>query len=244
MAVLAAMLGSGACASDAGDAPGAAAAPMPARDHVTEPPDAPETSRPAAPPAVPAPSLDEMAGVRARDVPQRGTGELVAVAGSVPAPGGGSVRTVRVEVEGGLPIDAPAFADFVMATLNDERGWRTHWGHDAATTFARTGGEAELHVVLASPDTSEELCRPLDTGGTLSCRTGPQVVITHHRWVHGHPDYVGNSAGYRQYVINHEVGHFLGRSHVDCPGEGLPAPVMQQQTFGLDGCAQNPWPYP
>ncbi len=191
--------------------------------------------------AAPAPpSADESAGVPGADVPPVGTGAPQVVPGSVPAPGPGPVRTVRVEVEGGLPVNGPVFAGFVMATLNDPRSW----GRAGAMSFARTDGPAEITVVLASPDTSAALCRPLRTGGRLSCRNGPRAVLTHYRWVLAHPDYGDDRTGYRRYVVNHEVGHFLGYGHVACPGAGSPAPVMQQQTKGLLGCAPNPWPYP
>ena len=45
-------------------------------------------------------------------------------------------------------------------------------------------------------------------------------------------------------LVNHEVGHLLHLHHPDpqCPGKGLPAPVMTQQSTTLDGCLANPWP--
>lgn len=196
----------------------------------------PERFLPAALPS----AADRLAGLRGRDVPHTGTGELVVVPGVVPAPGAGPVRTLRVEVERGVPVDPDAFAAFVMATLNDPRGW----GRGGTVTFARTDGPAPLQVVLASPATTERLCRPLDTGGVLSCRNGERAVITHHRWVHGTAEHAADLTEYRRYVVNHEIGHALGHGHVPCPAPGAPAPVMQQQTLGLDGCRPNAWPHP
>jgi len=183
---------------------------------------------------------DRAAGMLSRTVAEAGSGEFDVVPGSVPAPGRGEVRTLRVEVERGLPVDGGRFAGFVLATLNDDRGW----GHGGTMTFARTDGDAPVRVLLASPDTSAELCGDPRTHGMLSCRNGPRVVLTFHRWVNGTDDYAGNLTGYRQYVVNHEIGHALGHTHERCPGPGRPAPVMQQQTLGLKGCTQNSWPFP
>lgn len=195
---------------------------------------------PAAPdPAAPT-TADRAAGIGSRTVEQAGSGEFDVVPGSDAAPGRGEVHTVRVEVERGLPVDGARFAAFVLATLNDDRGW----GHDGAMTFARTDGDAPIVVVLASPDTSARLCGDARTHGTLSCRNGERAVLTYHRWVNATEEYADNVTGYRQYVVNHEVGHALGHGHERCPGPGEPAPVMQQQTLGLKGCAQNPWPHP
>jgi len=205
---------------------------------------APTSSTAAAPTSAPDPTVptaaDRAAGIRSRTVDPTGSGEFDVVPGSAAAPGRGEVRAVRVEVERGLPVDGARFAGFVLATLNDDRGW----GRDGAMTFARTEGDAPIVVVLASPETSAELCGDLRTHGMLSCRNGPRAVLTFHRWVNATDEYADNVTGYRQYVVNHEVGHALGYGHERCPGSGQPAPVMQQQTLGLKGCVQNAWPQP
>jgi hypothetical protein len=206
----------------------------------TSPSTSPAASDPALLDSTAPTAADRAAGIRSRTVDPAGGGELDVVPGSAVAPGGGEVHTVRVEVERGLPVDGARFAAFVLATLNDNRGW----GHGGAMTFARTDGDAPIVIVLASPTTSAKLCGDLRTHGMLSCRNGPRAVLTFHRWVNATDEYADNVTGYRQYVVNHEVGHALGHGHERCPAPGEPAPVMQQQTLGLKGCAQNPWPHP
>lgn len=197
-------------------------------------------TRPAAP-AVPASvSADRLAGLPDRVVPPTGTGRLVVVPGSTPAPRRARTVPVRVEVEQGVHINPAVFATFVTTTLNDPRSW----GNGGSIGFARTSGEAPLQVVLASPATTDRFCAPLDTNtADLSCRSGSRAVINAARWANGTPEYASDLTAYRHYVVNHEVGHWLGHGHVLCPGRGRPAPVMQQQTLGLDGCARNSWPH-
>lgn len=168
-----------------------------------------------------------------------GSGHFTVVPGQVKAPGRGTVRTVRVEIEGGVPVDPTAFAAFVMATLNDPRSW----GHGGTMTFARTDGSAQIVVRLASPDTSAAQCRPLVTGGRLSCSEGQYAILTSYRWFNGQSEFDSLNQ-YRQYVVNHEVGHVLGHGHLHCPGAGRLAPVMQQQTKGVAPCRPNAWPFP
>jgi hypothetical protein len=83
----------------------------------------------------------------------------------------------------------------------------------------------------------------LSTEREASCRGGEHVVINLRRWLRGIPAYRGDVDSYRHLVVNHEVGHFLGYHHMDCPEEGGYAPVMQAQMYGLHGCEPNAWPY-
>ena len=232
----------GSSAADAAGSAGAAASSAPQGEASASPSaeSSPSTSTPAPPPPPdPAVVADAAAGVLSRDVPQAGDGHFTVVPGSTPATGPGELLTVRVEVEGGLPADPAAFADFAMGVLADPRGW----GQDG-WAFARTDGPADAVLTLASPDTSAALCAPLQTMGTLSCRNGDRVVLTWYRWVNGTEDYGSELTGYRQYVVSHEVGHRLGHGHVECPGAGQVAPTMMQQTKGVLPCTPNPWPHP
>ena len=184
--------------------------------------------------------VDVASGLLSADVPERGAGTFTVVPGSDPGPGTGKIRTIRVEVEDGLAIDGAKFAETVMATLNDPRGW----GADGSLSFARTDGDAELRVVLASPDTVDVLCAPLDTGGQVSCGTNGRATLNLRRWVHATQETTGDKAAYRQYLVNHEVGHLLGHRHESCPGPGQLAPLMQQQSYKAAPCLPNPWPFP
>lgn len=168
------------------------------------------------------------------------SGRLVVVRGSRPAPAEGKVWRVQVAVEKGLPVDPQAFAEAVLATLNDPRGWN---GADGST-FAWTDSEDyDARVVLASPGTTDELCLPLDTIGELSCGIEETAVLNFRRWATGSQAWE-NIGRYRQYLVNHEVGHVIGYHHDLCAGEGEHATIMVQQTTTTSGCIPEPWPAP
>lgn len=191
------------------------------------------TAESAAPPATTAPPT----------FPQEGEGTFRRATGSAKRIGTGRLLRYRVEVERGLEQQPGDFARWVDRILADPRGW-TAGGQWA---FQRpAGGPVDFVVRLASPNTVDEICGQygLDTGGEVSCRGGENVVINVKRWVLAIPAYKGDVDMYRHLVVNHEVGHFLGHRHVSCPGKGRPAPVMQQQIFGMGGCVPNGWPFP
>ncbi|WP_371778773.1 DUF3152 domain-containing protein [Streptosporangium subroseum] len=172
-------------------------------------------------------------------VPKSAGGRYTVVPGEASPPKGGKGRVIRylVEVERGLPFDANEFADEVHRILNDRRGWGFRFQRVAR-------GPVEIRVSLSSPTMTNRQCRPLVTFGELSCWNGERAVVNAERWNSGAKGYGRDVATYREYVINHEVGHGLGHGHVSCPGPGKPAPVMVQQTKSLYGCRPNAWPSP
>jgi uncharacterized protein YabE (DUF348 family) len=192
------------------------------------------TAAPSPPPVAPAPSTS-------------GTGSSsVASGGFLVAPGGaaagsGTRVTYSVEVEAGLGLDPSGVAAEVDAALLDQRSWaRTHRMERVADPNA-----ARIRVLIASPGTVDRLCAAigLNTAGWLSCWTGRYAALNVDRWRGGTRE-ITDVALYRRYLVNHEVGHGLGFGHVGCPGPGALAPVMQQQSLGLNGCRANGWPYP
>jgi hypothetical protein len=166
-------------------------------------------------------------------------GTLVPVIGENAGSDEPGVVRVRFEIEEGLSIDGDCFATEVMQVLNDDRGWS---GIENVTFSTAGDGPADLRVVLASPETTDSLCYPARTNGRYSCRKGTSVVVNVTRWETGTDDYADDLSTYRTYLINHEVGHFFGRGHLGCPAPGELAPVMMQQTKGLDECRRNGWP--
>ncbi|MEO8518973.1 MAG: DUF3152 domain-containing protein [Dermatophilaceae bacterium] len=174
--------------------------------------------------------------------PVRGTGVYSLAPGGTVRQGSGTVVTYRVEVENGAGQSAPAFAAAVDATLADPASWA---GHGRWSVQRVSGKKADLVIRLATAATVGAVCGAagLEDASYSSCRTGQIVMINLQRWLTAVPEYHGDVALYRHYLINHEVGHGLGYGHQACPGPGLPAPVMQQQTLGLKGCLPNGWPY-
>jgi hypothetical protein len=177
---------------------------------------------------------------------ETGAGSLSVVDGTSKVAGTGPLQRYIVEVEEGVDVDGAGFAAAVESTLGDARSW----GNGGRMSFQRVGaaeaaaGRFDFKVSLVSPGHMETYCPGVGTGGYTSCRYGDRAVINLARWATAVPDYQGDIATYRRYVINHEVGHALGNGHERCPGRGHLAPVMQQQTLGLQGCVKNAWPYP
>ena len=183
-------------------------------------------------------------------VPTHGSGQFAYAAGRGPVVGSkGQLRRFRVAVEKGSNEDAADFARQVAATLGDPRSW-TGGGQ---WRLQKVGGAdpADFTVYLATRETAGRMCllggTDIRVGGRpyTSCRTTGKAIINLDRWRLSATPYVTAKVPlsiYRQYVINHEVGHELGHHHQGCPRVGGPAPVMVQQTLTLHGCRAYAWP--
>jgi hypothetical protein len=167
----------------------------------------------------------------------RGSTSVVPIAPAGTVDGSNTVMRYQIEVEDGLAIEPECFAASVAEILNDPRGWTR--GGDLRFEQV-SDGPYDFRLILASPRTTDALCYPAGTGGKYSCRNRDKVVLNLMRWEFGADEFEGQL--YRQYLVNHEVGHFLGHRHRSCPRTGAIAPVMMQQTKGLNGCLPNGWP--
>ena len=199
------------------------------------------------------PSVEPTAGARPTSAPKPKPAPPRTV---VPATGPGTYRAAKVDarppsdagrlirydvkVEQNLDIDPGRAARIIAGVLNDERSWRGS-GRVRFELVSGDSDRAELHAYLVTPGTTDRLCAPLQTRGEVSCQNGDRVVLNAKRWLLGAKAYGRDLDNYRRYLVNHEFGHYIGYGHVECPGRGRPAPVMMQQTKGLDGCRKNPW---
>jgi hypothetical protein len=195
------------------------------------------------------------------------------IPGTAPKVGQGTAKTFTytVEVEDGIDTSSfggdEGYARMVTETLSNPKSWT----HDPQFAFQRIDDPAakpDFRVSLTSPVSVREGCGyeiPIET----SCYNPiygpegePRVFINLARWVRGAVPFQGDIGSYRQYLINHEVGHAMGyTAHEACERDGGLAPIMMQQTFSTsdndaarfdpqsvkpDGktCRFNPWPYP
>ena len=144
-----------------------------------------------------------------------------------------------IKVESSLNIDPECIKKLLDLILNHEKGWI----NVTDKAFYHTNVEdSDFVYIFASPETTDELCYPLQTNGIYSCRNEREIVINDFRWKNGAWDFLRDLETYRLYLINHETGHILGWGHTSCPKEGAIAPVMMQQSKGTDGCIPYGWP--
>ncbi len=201
--------------------------------------------------------------------PTSGAGTWHVVPGTTAQVGAGtvSVSTYTVEVEDGMDTSSfggdQAFASLVDQTLANTKSW-TKDGRfafqriDSGTPTFRISLSAQLTV-----RTADECGYQIELETSCFNRAAGRVALNVSRWVRGAISFQGDIGSYRQYMVNHEVGHAIGfYEHQPCASDGGLAPIMMQQSFGTannavasldptgvvpaDGfsCRFNAWPFP
>ena len=195
------------------------------------------------------------------------------IPGTSPKVGEGTAKTFTytVEIEDGIDTSAfggdEGFARMVTETLSNPKSW-THNPQFAFERVDAADAKPDFRISLTTPATVREGC-----GYEIQLETScynpiygpdaePRVFINLARWVRGAMPFQGDIGSYRQYLINHEVGHAIGyTNHEPCERNGALAPIMMQQTFSTSDndasrfdpgsvqpdnktCRFNPWPYP
>lgn len=201
-----------------------------------QPPGPGVSEKPAKPQDLKIPTADLPPGA---DFPKSGQGQWTVLPGTTKRIGTGELFTYTIEIEKGIDL-APyggvdSFGKLVDTTLADPRGWTS----TGQVSVQRVDGDTEpdIRISLSTPNTVH---RPDYCGYSIkyesSCwrRSESRVMINLARWVRGALAYGGDIGSYRQYAINHEIGHAFGNGHVGCQKEGDLAPVMMQQSFGTN----------
>jgi len=156
--------------------------------------------------------------------------------------------TIRITASDARRASLPEFRDTVKRTLCNDASWV---GTGKMRIRFMSGGD--LRIGLWTANETEERCMDLiglSVDRKYSCADSSQreVVINGRAWNNGGPGWPEDAGllRYRRMLINHETGHALQQRHRDCPAEGAKAPVMMQQSKGMNlnglTCTPNPWP--
>lgn len=150
--------------------------------------------------------------------------------------------TYSTAIHPSINYDLGEFTQKVDSVLADPRGWAQY-----GVSFTRVPKNADITIELTPDSRVEKVC---GFSGLSCCdmRKYPKsdIYLNYDNWM-------GKSKSelplddYRNYVINHEVGHALGLDHAKCPGPGRQASIMQQMSKGPDWvapCKESAWPNP
>jgi hypothetical protein len=148
------------------------------------------------------------------------------------------------------------FSQEVARVLTDSRTWKGYRfisldnGKSPSPKF-REMKDLVFKLRLSTP---EEVQALKGCSAFLSCADGDTmtVLVNSNRWIYGAKASKLELSQYREYLINHEVGHLIlfskgefGKHHFtgNCK-LGEKAPIMMQQTKGIKSCSPNSWPLP
>lgn len=130
----------------------------------------------------------------------------------------------------------------IESVLDDSHGWKK-----LGYKFHRSTTNLDFVITIVPNKIVKKVCN----FDGLSCATMFRnknktdiIFLNLKKWQKGSAKSKQNVDLYRTYMINHEVGHILGRGHIkheDCK-PGTKCPIMVQQTLGIGKCKPNVFP--
>ena len=157
---------------------------------------------------------------------------------------------IIIKVDSDVDYSLELFTKKVQNILNSKKGWKLK-GYKfffvSPLIFEKLSKHnTKIILRLSKNKTISKECE-FDINEKLSCYNPtinpPNININFYRWINGSKASKLNIKDYRVYVINHEIGHALGRGHItDCINKDDPAPIMMQQTVSIGKCSPNIWP--
>ena len=153
---------------------------------------------------------------------------------------------VSMMVDPGINYSHKMFNKKVRSVLKHPKGWEYIDGNVFFEFVPWTKHPNislnKITIRLSSNNTIEKICGFQKE--KLSCcdMETKECWLNYDRWTYGSKASGLPLYKYRNYMINHEVGHALGRLHVECPCEGCSAPIMMQHTITIGECKPNDKP--
>ena len=131
---------------------------------------------------------------------------------------------------------------FIAECLADARGWVSKYPIRHTTTKSCLRKNDKLVILHLTRDMRAHFPKEFANFSVCDRRSHPyHIHINEKNWYNVPALFTGNRRTYRQYVIQHEVGHALGYDHAPAVTDGARCHVMQQQTRGTTQCKPNPW---
>jgi hypothetical protein len=136
---------------------------------------------------------------------------------------------------------------FIERVLGDPRGWKRLGYRFRRYKVGPRSGELGFVATKTEPSELKRRFKDIPKLSNLSVtdmRASPRQIYFHAgNWKSPPSAYGGSRHKYRQYLVNHEVGHVLDRGHVKPGGAGAACPLMYQQSKGTRGvCTPYSWP--
>lgn len=152
--------------------------------------------------------------------------------------------TYTIKFNKNLQINKNQAIKKIKSVLEDTRGWKS-LGYNFIYIDINNKNNNNKHPTdFVIYFTSSQYVKKICNDSRLSCANMEnfEIYFNIDRWRYGSKLSKLKIDDYRTYVINHEVGHIIGRDHDKCKGRNFKVPVMVQQTLGIGNCKPNPWP--